>query len=129
MKQPPTKQEPISKTLEARALAIVRVAALWQPSPASGITRQIALTLEELSRVRATHRALMDDLLRAECAVDTDLMQPIDPGERSRQQGRLFTIETERRRLQQATNDQLRALRHQLLDLLNKQQHLDPDEN
>jgi hypothetical protein len=111
----------LGEALEARALAVTSSTPLWRTNPVSVILRQLALTLDEIATVRAHHRAMLRELLRAECVVDTEMMQPYpQPGERARLQGRLFTIETERRRLAHATSEQLRILHQQLLALLNK---------
>jgi hypothetical protein len=92
------------------------------------IARQLALTLDEIAQVRRLHRELERSLLVTECYIDTGLLQGPDPGERARLHAQLLTIATERRRLAMTKNDQLRALHQRLLELLNKQVYLGPDD-
>jgi len=128
MKVPATaRRDPLAE-LEAHARRIVRVSAGWEAAPAASLARDLAVALAELDWCRALHRQLERSLLQAECLVDSELMQPQQqPGDRARLQGRLFSIEAERRRLTLARHDQLRELYQRLLALLNKYVYLVPE--
>lgn len=100
---------------------------LWEASPAGTLARQVALVLDELAQARGLHRQLELGLLRTECALDTELFQPLPPGDRARLQGHLLGLDAERRRLAMAEHEALRALHGRLLDLLNKYAYVAPD--
>lgn len=115
----------MGESLEEKARAITNGAALWEATPGATIARELALTLDQIGQVHAMRRELERSLLQAECDVGTELLQPQRPADKTRLRGRLTTIDTERRRLALATQEQLMGLHQRLLAMLNKHGYLD----
>lgn len=107
---------------------------MWDVSIPSMLRREIALTVDQIKRLREQHDKQFRRLLRVECAIDTDLMQLKEqyrhqpfyhPPEREKLKQRLFDIEKERRNLSMKLEDKTRSLEDKLLGLINKHEQLD----
>jgi len=107
---------------------------IWDNSIPSMVRREIALTTDQIKRLRDQHDKQFRRLLRVECAVDTDLMQlqqheprqPLyHPPEREKLKQRLFDIERERRGLNQKLEKETRGLEDRLLSLVNRCEQLE----
>lgn len=124
------------KTLEDKAnkLASERGVVLWEQSITGILKREIALTADQLRRLREHQEEQFLGLLRLECYVDTDLMRlqqripkymPYHFPEKEKFKQRLFEIEKERRNLSFRLQDKKHTLESRLLDLINKHEQLD----
>ena len=106
---------------------------MWDNSIPSMVRREIALTTDQIKRLRSQHDKQFRRLLRVECAIDTDLMQlrqhhpwqPLyHPPEREKLKQRLFDIEKERRNLSLRMEEKTRGLEDRLLGLINKHEQI-----
>ena len=97
------------------------------------LTREMALTLDQIEGVRRAHDNSRRSLLRQECYLDTEITQreprpPVyeDPRlpERDRLRDRLRAVERERRWLLLSEVEQLRPLHDRLLSLINRHHQL-----
>lgn len=97
------------------------------------LTREMALTVDQLEGIRKVHDKARRSLLRQECYLDTEITQreprpPVyeDPRlpERDRLRDRLRAVEKERRKLLLSEEEQLRPLHDRLLTLLNRHDQL-----
>lgn len=124
-----------SSSLEARARGLVGRLDMqsWEVSPVSTLEREIALTLHELEQTRALHDTVSRSITKSQCDANTELMQmeARTPRyslyrfpEREKLQRRQLRIEQERRNLVLAEERELRALRRQLLSLLEQHAQL-----
>ena len=124
------------KSLEdiARQLAGGSHKTMWDNSIPSIVRREIALTVDQIKRLREQHSKQFRRLLRVECDIDTDLMQlrPHGPHqsphihpEREKLKQRLFDIEKERRNLSLKLEEKTRGLEGKLLDLVNRHEQID----
>ena len=95
----------------------------------------IILTLDQIGRLRARGRAILQDLLRSECYIDTELLQmeertprysPYRFPEREKFQRRLTDIAVERRRFVISHGEKIDNLHDKLLSLLSKHRQLKP---
>jgi len=124
-----------TKTLEEKAnqLAAYPQKKQWDDSIPSVLRREIALTVEQIQRLRDRHDEQFRQLLRVECYVDTELLQmeqhyvPYHFPEKDKLKQRLFDIEKERRNLSLKLEEKTQNLETRLLDLINKHQQLDID--
>ena len=125
-----------SKSLEEKAefLASVPKRELWDKSISSIVRREIALTVDQINRLKKKHEEQFRRLLRIECYVDTDLMQleqripryvPYHFPEREKFKQRLFEIEKERRELSLKLEKETRGLEDKLLSLVNRCELMD----
>jgi len=125
-----------AKTLEEKAnqLAAYPHKKQWDDSIPSMVRREIALTVEQIQRLRDRHDEQFHRLLRVECYVDTELMQMEQRQpqyasyhfpEKEKLKQRLFDIEKERRNLSIRLEDKTQSLEERLLSLINKHQQLD----
>lgn len=125
-----------AKTLEEKAnqLAAYPQKQQWDDSIPSMVRREIALTVEQIQRLRDRHDEQFHRLLRVECYVDTELMQmeqrqpqytPYHFPEKEKLKQRLFDIEKERRNLSLKLEEKTQNLETRLLELINKHQQLD----
>jgi hypothetical protein len=125
-----------AKTLEEKAdsLASVPKREQWDKSIPSIVRREIALTVDQIKRLKERHEEQFDRLLRIECYVDTDLIQleqriprytPYHFPEKEKFKQRLFEIEKERRNLSLKLEEKTRGLEGKLLALINKHEQLD----
>ena len=125
-----------TKSLEEKAehLASVPKREQWDKSIPSILRREIALTVDQIKRLKKKHEEQFLRLLRIECYVDTDLMQleeripryvPYHFPEKEKFKQRLFEIEKERRNLNLKLEDKSRSLEDRLLSLINKYEQLD----
>jgi len=125
-----------TKTLEAKAnqLAAYPHKKQWDDGVPSMLRREIALTVEQIQRLRDRHEEQFRSLLRLECEVDTSLMEmkarqpqyaPYHFPEKEKLKQRLFDIEKERRNLSIRLEDKTQSLEERLLSLINKHQQLD----
>ena len=124
------------KSLEEKAefLASVPKQNQWDRSIPSIVRREIALTVDQIKRLREQHDKQFRRLLRIECYIDTDLMQlqqripqyaPYHFPEKEKFKQRLFEIEKERRGLTQKLEKETRGLEDKLLALVNRCEQLD----
>ncbi|MCI0624780.1 MAG: hypothetical protein L0387_24565 [Acidobacteria bacterium] len=108
-----------------------------QPSPEFSVTSliedELLLTVEQLDKTRERWRVIEQDLLQAECYIETELMQmeqrtprysPYRFPEREKLQKRLMGIAQERRRLIVSTSQSIDELHQRLLSLLHKHKQL-----
>lgn len=107
---------------------------IWDNSLPSTLRREIALTVDQIKRLRERNDEQFRRLLKLECYVDTDLMQmekrqpcdvPCHFPEKEKLKQRLFEIEKERRNLSLRLEEKTQSLEDRLLSLLNKHQQLD----
>jgi len=93
------------------------------------LEQEIALTVEQIDRLRQLNKDQLRSLLRTECYVDTDMMQmearlrPEDErrfAERDKFHKQLLSIETERRKLAIFYDEKMRISQKQLLSLMQK---------
>jgi ATP-dependent RNA circularization protein (DNA/RNA ligase family) len=125
-----------TKTLEEKAnqLAAYPFKDRWDDSVPSMLRREIALTVEQIQRLRDRHDEQFHRLLKVECYVDTELMQmearqpqyvPYHFPEKDKLRQRLFDIEKERRNLSLRLEEKTQSLEERLLSLINRHQQLD----
>ena len=123
------------KSLEEKAefLASVPKQEQWDKSIPSIVRREIALTVDQIKRLKEKHEEQFLRLLRIECYVDTDLMQleeripryaPYLFPEKDKFKQRLFEIEKERRNLSLKLEKETRGLEDKLLNLVNRCEQL-----
>lgn len=124
------------KTLEDKAneLTAERKLPLWDNSIPGMVRREIALTVDQIKRLRDRHDEQFRKLLKIECYVDTDLIQleqrqpryvPYHFPEKEKLKQRLFDIEKERRTLSLRLEEKTQSLEDRLLSLINKHEQLD----
>lgn len=124
------------KTLEDKADQLAAEANIIQPNTSIPeiLRREIALTVDQIQRLRDRHDEQFRRLLRLECYVDTDLMQlqqripryaPHHFPEKEKFKQRLFDIEKERRSLSLRIEEKTQSLEDRLLNLINKHEQLD----
>ncbi|MCK5655769.1 MAG: hypothetical protein KAI03_05725 [Candidatus Aureabacteria bacterium] len=120
-----------TKSLEEKAehLTSVPKREQWDKSIPSIVRREIALTIDQIKRLREQHDKQFRRLLRIECYVDTDLMQleqripryaPYHFPEKEKFKQRLFEIEKERRNLSLRLEEKTQGLEEKLLSLVNR---------
>ena len=125
-----------AKTLEEKAehLASVPKREQWDKSIPSIVRREIALTVDQIRRLKERHDEQFRRLLRLECYLDTDLMQleqrqpryiPYHFPEKEKLKQRLFEIEKERRNLSLRLEEKTQGLEDKLLALVNRHEQLD----
>ncbi|MCK5601186.1 hypothetical protein KAR91_04930, partial [Candidatus Pacearchaeota archaeon] len=97
------------------------------------VRREIALTVDQIKRLKEKHEEHFLRLLRIECYVDTDLMQleeripryaPYHFPEKEKFKQRLFDIEKERRNLSLRLEEKTQGLEDKLLSLVNRHEQL-----
>ena len=102
------------------------------------LEQEIALTLEQLDGLRALQDRQLRSLCRAECYVDTELMQMEERmprysayrfPEREKFQNRLFLIEAERRKGAAFYEERLQGIQRRLLSLMQKHEQLSVGES
>jgi hypothetical protein len=124
------------KTLEDKADQLAAEANIRQPDTSipGMLRREIALTVDQIQRLRDRQDEQFRRLLRLECYVDTDLMQlqqripryaPYHFPEKEKFKQRLFDIEKERRSLSLRIEEKTQGLEDRLLNLINKHEQLD----
>jgi hypothetical protein len=118
----------------ARQIATGSAAPTWDRSLPSSLRRQIALTLDQMRRQDQLHERQLLELLRAECAVGTDLLQlqqriprytPHHFPEKEKLKKRLSDIDKERRALNQQRQDKVQSLEDRLLTLIHTHEQID----
>lgn len=125
-----------TKSLEEKAefLASVPKREQWDKSIPSIVRREIALTVDQIKRLKEKHEEQFRRLLRIECYVDTDLMRleesipryaPYHFPEKEKFKQRLFEIEKERRKLSLRLEEKTQGLEEKLLSLVNRHEQLD----
>lgn len=125
-----------SKSLEEKAeeLASVPRREQWDKSIPSIVRREIALTVDQIKRLKERHEEQFLRLLRIECYVDTDLMRleqripryaPYHFPEKEKFKQRLFEIEKERRNLSLKLEEKTQGLEDKLLALVNRCELMD----
>ena len=125
-----------TKSLEEKAefLASVPKQEQWDKSIPSMVRREIALTVNQIKRLKEKHEEQFLRLLHIECYVDTDLMQleeripryaPYHFPEKEKFKQRLFEIEKERRNLSLKLEEKTRGLEEKLLSLVNRCELMD----
>lgn len=137
-------RRPFSQRLEERAREVAAGVnrADWDASVVSALDREIALTLDQLDRLRALHVRLARDLLRTECSIGTQIMQLspwaphyreylIDPREKMQNKMRhdhlrdkMRAVDEERRRLAVSREERIQSLENRLLTLLERHTQL-----
>jgi hypothetical protein len=124
------------KKLEDKADQLAAEANIRQPDTSIPeiLRREIALTVDQMKRLRDRHDEQFRRLLRLECYIDTDLMQlqqripryaPYHFPEKEKFKQRLFDIEKERRSLSLRIEEKTQGLEDRLLNLINKHEQLD----
>jgi len=125
-----------AKTLEEKAsdIAAFPKKEQWDKSIPSIVRREIALTVDQIKRLKERHEEQFHRLLKLECYVDTDLMQmeqrqprymPYHFPEKEKLKQRLFDIEKDRRNLSLRLEEKTQGLEDRLLSLINKHEQLD----
>lgn len=125
-----------TKSLEEKAefLASVPKREQWDKSIPSIVRREIALTVDQIKRLKEKHEERFLRLLRIECYVDTDLMRleeripryaPYHFPEKEKFKKRLFEIEKERRNLSIKLEEKTQGLEDKLLSLVNRCELMD----
>ena len=129
------KEERFAERLEEKAHEIVQELppTSWDASDTTIVGRELALIVSQIHRLRALEEREIQQLLRIECYVGTELLQmeertprysPYRFPEREKLQRRLMTIDQERRRLVIGHEDKLRQLHDRLLYLLEQHTQL-----
>lgn len=124
-----------SASLEERARQIIDAAPepISEFSATSFFEEQLALTLDQIDKLRSRERELRHALLRAECEVETELLQmedrtprysPYRYPEREKLQRRLAQLAEEGRRLLLSQGEKMDGLHDRLLALLQKHRQL-----
>lgn len=102
---------------------------LWDNSIPGMIRREIALTVDQIKRLKEQHDKQFRRLLRIECHIDTELLQmeqrkpryaPYHFPEKEKLKQRLFDIEKDRRNLSLKLEERTQGLEERLLSLINK---------
>jgi len=125
--------KPFGKALEEKAkeLAARPAKKQWEKSIPAMLRREIALTVDQIKRLRERNEQQLDHLLKLECNIDTELMQMRDQPHQSSESGtlkqRLFDIEKERRRLSLKLEEKTQSLEERLLSLVNKHEQIDTE--
>ncbi len=125
-----------TKSLEEKAefLASVPKQDQWDKTIPSIIRREIALTVDQIKRLKEKHEEQFLRLLRIECYVDTDLKQLEERipryasyhfPEKEKFKQRLFEIEKERRNLSLKLEEKTQGLEEKLLNLVNRHEQMD----
>ena len=125
-----------TKSLEEKAehLASVPKREQWDKTIPSIVRREIALTVDQIKRLKEKHEEQFRHLLRIECYVGTDLMQleqripryaPYHFPEKEKFKQRLFEIEKERRNLSLKLEEKTQGLEDKLLSLVNRCELMD----
>ena len=125
-----------TKSLEEKAELITSVPKReqWNKSIPSIVRREMALTVDQIKRLKKRHDEQFRRLIRLECYVGTDLMQleqrqpryiPYHFPEKEKLKQRLFDIEKERRNLNLKLEEKTQGLEDKLLSLINKHEQLD----
>ena len=118
----------------ARQIAAGSAGPQWDRSIPSSLRREIALTLDQMRRQDQLHKRQLLELLRAECAVGTDLLQlqqriprytPHHFPEKEKLKKRRFDIDKERRALNQQRRDKVQSLEDRLLTLIHTHEQID----
>ena len=98
------------------------------------LRREIALTVDQIKRLKDRHEEQFLKLLRLECYIDTELMQMEQhPAwmmlghipEKDKLKQRLFDIEKERRNLGTKLEEKTQGLETKLLELINRHEQVD----
>lgn len=119
---------------KARELLADKRSKPYDSSIISLIEQEIALTLEQIDRLRSLHQNQLYSLSQANCYINTELMQmeartprysPYRFPERDKLQHRLFAVESERRRESVFYEGQIQGLQRRLLSLMQKHRQLD----
>lgn len=124
------------KTLEEKAseIAAYPKKQLWDNSIPGMLRREIALTVDQLRRLKGRHDEQFRRLLKLETYVDTELLQmearqpkyaPYHFPEKEKLKQRLFDIEKERRNLSLRLEEKTQGLEDRLLSLINKHEQLE----
>ena len=124
------------KTLEEKAEELVSVPnrQQWDKSIPSIVRREIALTVDQIKRIKQHHDEQFHRLLKLECYVETDLKRllarspkfmPYHFPEKEKFKQRLFDIEKERRDLSLRLEEKTQSLEDRLLSLINKHEQID----
>ena len=125
-----------AKSLEEKANSIATFPKkqLWDTTIPAMIRREIALTIDQIKRLKERHDEQFHRLLKLECYVDTDLMQmehrqprymPYHFPEKEKLKQRLFEIEKERLNLSLKLEEKTQGLEDKLLSLINRHEQLD----
>lgn len=125
-----------TKSLEEKAndIAAFPEKQLWDTTIPAMLQREIALTIDQIKRLKERHDEQFRRLLKLECYVGTDLMQmeqrqprylPYHFPEKEKLKQRLFDIEKERRNLSLRLEEKTQGLEDKLLSLINKHKQLD----
>lgn len=124
------------RTLEEKAEEVISVPKQqqWDKTIPSMLRREIALTVDQIKRLKQRHEEQFHRLLRLECYVGTDLKRlrarspkfvPYHFPEKEKFKQRLFDIEKERRDLSLRLEEKTQTLEGRLLNLINKHEQLD----
>jgi len=126
------------KTLEEKAEEVSSVPnrKQWDKAIPSIVRREIALTVDQIKRLKQRHDEQFRQLLRLECYVQTDLrrLESRAPKfiqyhfpEKEKFKQRLFDIEKERQSLNSKLEENTQGLENKLLNLINQHEQLDFD--
>ena len=127
----------ITESLEAIALEVREnvIARERKPTALSSLEHEIALTSEQLDRLRQVHKEQLRRIVRAECYVDSDLikLQSYQPAVflfrlkvRDSLEGKLLNLDMERRKRIASYEKDIATLHDRLLSLLAQHAHLKP---
>ena len=105
----------------------------WDDTIEAMLRRQLALTAEQLRRLKQRHDEQFKKLLKLECNIETELLQfrhlprelPFNLPQEEKLKQRLFDIEKERRSLSLKLEEKTQSLETKLLELLNQHRQLD----
>ena len=105
----------------------------WDKSIPSIVRREIALTVDQIKRLKERHEEQFRHLLRIECYIGTDIKQleqriprytPYHFPEKEKFKQRLFEIDKERRDLSLRLEEKTQGLEDKLLSLVNRCEQL-----
>ncbi len=129
--------ESFTDNLEQRARDAISSGSNWEVegfSASSILKDEMALTLHQLSGLRARGKKIEESLLQEQSEINTELMQmeqrtprysPYRYPEREKLQRRRGRIREQQRRLMEATAEKLDSLHDRLLSLLSKRKQVE----
>jgi len=106
----------------------------WSISAVGSLSREIAMTLYRISRIREMEQQFQKELLEKECEVGTLIMQLEHAAFYNKQREfrrfreELTSIEKEKRELRNQTEEKLFPQYSRLLTLVDRQMILEPDD-
>lgn len=123
------------ESLEDKANQIIKNSSNnnWDSSIPAILKRDIALTTDQIDRLRQLHKMQVDELNKTESQIETELVQmedrtpkysPLRFPEREKLQKEIISLKGERRRHNLAHQDKLQNLHRNLLTAISRFEHI-----